>query len=136
MLKCEIAAGRGSANRLWTGDAYVYLAAHISAAHAMTVVLNTSSVAARRHSAEAAVCCSQKTISAPHMHAAALELLKDHLQPGASAFDVGSGQPLPAAKLITTPIPPELHAEDCLLSDTSGAPLPCKCLHLIQGQAT
>ncbi|CAK0749632.1 hypothetical protein CVIRNUC_001925 [Coccomyxa viridis] len=25
------------------------------------------------------------------MHAAALELLKDHLQPGASAFDVGSG---------------------------------------------
>ena len=25
------------------------------------------------------------------MHAAALELLQDHLQPGASAFDVGSG---------------------------------------------
>ncbi|CAL5227878.1 g10918 [Coccomyxa viridis] len=32
-----------------------------------------------------------QTISAPHMHAAALELLQGHLQPGASAFDVGSG---------------------------------------------
>ncbi|CAK9301277.1 unnamed protein product [Gordionus sp. m RMFG-2023] len=31
------------------------------------------------------------TISAPHMHAAALELLKDHLKPGDKALDIGSG---------------------------------------------
>lgn len=31
------------------------------------------------------------TISAPHMHATALEHLKDHLVPGARALDVGSG---------------------------------------------
>ncbi|XP_022083177.1 protein-L-isoaspartate(D-aspartate) O-methyltransferase-like isoform X2 [Acanthaster planci] len=31
------------------------------------------------------------TISAPHMHAHALELLKDHLSEGKSALDVGSG---------------------------------------------
>ena len=31
------------------------------------------------------------TISAPHMHAHALELLKDHLKPGMCALDVGSG---------------------------------------------
>merc|ERR1712013_649494 len=31
------------------------------------------------------------TISAPHMHGHALELLKDHLRPGCSALDVGSG---------------------------------------------
>jgi len=31
------------------------------------------------------------TISAPHMHAHALELLKDHLTPGSRALDVGSG---------------------------------------------
>uniref|UniRef100_UPI00398E5B4A l-isoaspartyl protein carboxyl methyltransferase, like isoform X2 n=1 Tax=Pristiophorus japonicus TaxID=55135 RepID=UPI00398E5B4A len=31
------------------------------------------------------------TISAPHMHAHALECLKDHLYPGAQALDVGSG---------------------------------------------
>lgn len=31
------------------------------------------------------------TISAPHMHAHALELLKDHLQKGEKALDVGSG---------------------------------------------
>ncbi|KAJ3675492.1 hypothetical protein LUZ60_004534 [Juncus effusus] len=31
------------------------------------------------------------TISAPHMHATCLELLKDHLQPGMRALDVGSG---------------------------------------------
>lgn len=31
------------------------------------------------------------TISAPHMHAHALELLKDHLYEGAKALDVGSG---------------------------------------------
>ncbi|KAK6930927.1 hypothetical protein RJ641_002720 [Dillenia turbinata] len=30
------------------------------------------------------------TISAPHMHAMCLELLKDHLQPGMHALDVGS----------------------------------------------
>lgn len=34
------------------------------------------------------------TISAPHMHAACLELLKEHLKPGMRALDVGSG-PLP-----------------------------------------
>ena len=70
------------------------------------------------------------------MHAAALELLKDHLQPGASAFDVGSGQPLSAANVIAMPIVNELHAEDCLSSVILGAPLSCKCLHLMQGQAT
>jgi len=31
------------------------------------------------------------TISAPHMHAESLELLKDHLKPGAKVLDVGSG---------------------------------------------
>jgi len=31
------------------------------------------------------------TISAPHMHAEALERLQDHLQPGMSALDIGSG---------------------------------------------
>ena len=31
------------------------------------------------------------TLSAPHMHAHALELLKDHLKPGMNALDVGSG---------------------------------------------
>merc|ERR1712233_115530 len=31
------------------------------------------------------------TISAPHMHGHALELLRDHLKPGCSALDVGSG---------------------------------------------
>ena len=31
------------------------------------------------------------TISAPHMHAYCLELLKDHLKPGAKALDVGFG---------------------------------------------
>ncbi|EDW83762.1 uncharacterized protein Dwil_GK13781 [Drosophila willistoni] len=31
------------------------------------------------------------TISAPHMHAFALEYLRDHLQPGAHILDVGSG---------------------------------------------
>ncbi|XP_060684716.1 l-isoaspartyl protein carboxyl methyltransferase, like isoform X4 [Hemiscyllium ocellatum] len=33
----------------------------------------------------------QATISAPHMHAHALECLKNHLQEGARALDVGSG---------------------------------------------
>jgi protein-L-isoaspartate(D-aspartate) O-methyltransferase len=32
-----------------------------------------------------------QTISAPHMHATALQVLKDHLKPGASVLDVGSG---------------------------------------------
>jgi len=31
------------------------------------------------------------TISAPHMHAMCLELLKEHLQPGMRALDIGSG---------------------------------------------
>lgn len=34
---------------------------------------------------------NEQTISAPHMHAACLDLLADQLQPGASALDVGSG---------------------------------------------
>lgn len=34
---------------------------------------------------------SSATISAPHMHASALEALKDHLVPGNRALDVGSG---------------------------------------------
>jgi len=34
------------------------------------------------------------TISAPHMHATCLELLKDYLQPGMHALDVGSGEVL------------------------------------------
>lgn len=32
-----------------------------------------------------------QTISAPHMHAHCLELLKDHLKPGTRALDIGSG---------------------------------------------
>jgi protein-L-isoaspartate(D-aspartate) O-methyltransferase len=32
-----------------------------------------------------------QTISAPHMHAHALELLKDYIRPGATVLDVGSG---------------------------------------------
>ncbi|KAL0927874.1 hypothetical protein M5K25_002095 [Dendrobium thyrsiflorum] len=32
------------------------------------------------------------TISAPHMHATCLELLKEHLHPGMRALDVGSGE--------------------------------------------
>ena len=34
---------------------------------------------------------SNVTISAPHMHAHALETLAAHLQPGSRALDVGSG---------------------------------------------
>jgi len=34
---------------------------------------------------------SNATISAPHMHAHALELLKDHLKPGNKVLDVGAG---------------------------------------------
>lgn len=33
----------------------------------------------------------QATISAPHMHAYALEYLKDYLKPGNKALDVGFG---------------------------------------------
>jgi protein-L-isoaspartate(D-aspartate) O-methyltransferase len=33
----------------------------------------------------------QQTISAPHMHAAMLELLAPHLDEGSRALDVGSG---------------------------------------------
>lgn len=35
------------------------------------------------------------TISAPHMHATCLELLRDHLQPGMRVLDVGSGATTP-----------------------------------------
>lgn len=31
------------------------------------------------------------TISAPHMHAYALEYLKDYLKPGGRALDIGAG---------------------------------------------
>lgn len=34
---------------------------------------------------------NEQTISAPHMHAACLDLLADQLHPGAAALDVGSG---------------------------------------------
>jgi protein-L-isoaspartate(D-aspartate) O-methyltransferase len=34
---------------------------------------------------------NDQTISAPHMHAACLDLLAEQLRPGASALDVGSG---------------------------------------------
>ena len=34
---------------------------------------------------------NQQTISAPHMHATALELLVENLQPGCNVLDVGSG---------------------------------------------
>ena len=44
VLNCEVAAGRGSTNRLWTGDAYPHLAFHICAAHGLTVVLNIPQV--------------------------------------------------------------------------------------------
>jgi protein-L-isoaspartate(D-aspartate) O-methyltransferase len=40
-----------------------------------------------------------QTISAPHMHAMALELLKDFAKPGAKALDVGSGSGYLAACL-------------------------------------
>lgn len=33
----------------------------------------------------------EATISAPHMHAYALELMKDHLKPGSRGLDIGSG---------------------------------------------
>ena len=35
----------------------------------------------------------EQTISAPHMHAAALQLLEQQAGPGASVLDVGSGKP-------------------------------------------
>lgn len=44
------------------------------------------------------------TISAPHMHASALELLKEQLRPGNKALDVGSGSgylSAAMAKLVT-----------------------------------
>lgn len=34
---------------------------------------------------------NEQTISAPHMHAACLDLLTEELRPGARALDVGSG---------------------------------------------
>jgi len=42
---------------------------------------------------------SGQTISAPHMHASCLELLKDHLTPGSKALDVGSGSGYLAAAM-------------------------------------
>lgn len=41
------------------------------------------------------------TISAPHMHATCLELLKDNLQPGMRALDVGSGALLKLCSLVS-----------------------------------
>ena len=43
------------------------------------------------HQDEALPIGYSQTVSAPHMHAAALELLQDKLHPGATALDVGSG---------------------------------------------
>lgn len=42
------------------------------------------------------------TISAPHMHAACLELLEKNLQPGMRALDVGSGKLLCIRSSLTT----------------------------------
>ena len=42
----------------------------------------------------------EQTISAPHMHAAALQLLEQQAGPGASVLDVGSGKP---QTLLTLP---------------------------------
>ncbi|KAL5214831.1 hypothetical protein ABZP36_003983 [Zizania latifolia] len=44
------------------------------------------------------------TISAPHMHATCLELLKEHLQPGMHALDVGSGFLKSTAVGLETPV--------------------------------
>eukprot|EP00698_Gefionella_okellyi_P015041 TRINITY_DN4213_c0_g1_i1.p1 TRINITY_DN4213_c0_g1~~TRINITY_DN4213_c0_g1_i1.p1 ORF type:complete len:223 (+),score=50.43 TRINITY_DN4213_c0_g1_i1:816-1484(+) len=41
------------------------------------------------------------TISAPHMHAACLELLANHLKPGAHALDVGCGSGFLTAAMAT-----------------------------------
>ncbi|KAI3385737.1 hypothetical protein SNEBB_011238 [Seison nebaliae] len=41
------------------------------------------------------------TISAPHMHAYALEVLKDHLKSGNSALDIGSGSGYLTAAMAT-----------------------------------
>jgi protein-L-isoaspartate(D-aspartate) O-methyltransferase len=41
----------------------------------------------------------QETISAPHMHATCLELLRGHLRPGARVLDVGSGSGYLAAAM-------------------------------------
>ena len=51
---------------------------------------------------------NEQTISAPHMHAACLDLLADQLQPGASALDVGSGS---GCRLLirTSPRPACIH---------------------------
>lgn len=40
------------------------------------------------------------TISAPHMHASALELLKDQLRPGNKGLDVGSGSGYLSAAMV------------------------------------
>lgn len=54
------------------------------------------------------------TISAPHMHAHALELLKDQLVEGAKALDVGSGSGYLTAcfaRMVSSGRAPASHAE-------------------------
>lgn len=64
------------------------------------------------------------TISAPHMHAKCLELLEDHLLPGARALDVGSGQ---------TPASQDSTKFGCFVSLL---PHSHACPHAVQAQAT
>ena len=44
-------------------------------------------------------CTQDQTISAPHMHGSCLEVLSDHLTPGARALDVGGSHAQEAACL-------------------------------------
>ena len=80
---------------------------------------------------------NEQTISAPHMHAACLDLLADQLQPGASALDVGSGSGCGAAdpRVAQTCVHPAASASRatcsccCTLRLAAGKP-PCCIVHL------
>ena len=68
-----------------------------------------------------------ETITAPHMHATCLELLRDHLKPGARVLDVGSGEALPLEGLVATTshagwLPPPLLPPTCLPPPPSPPP--------------
>ena len=65
----------------------------------------------------------EQTISAPHMHAAALQLLEQQAGPGASVLDVGSGKPQ------TLPIPPSSPPQAALLYWRTTAPI--RWLHVL-----